>query len=178
MEPAKLFLDLETTSILEDMSIVYSIAYIIVDNDKIQQEKHFQIKPYRKYVLSEFTLGLGITREVLDTYQDSKEVIKQMIKDFEPYEGNLLLYGFKTGYDYDHLFRFFNCHKTSLQKYILSTFVDVRSLFIEKYLKDLHNFKKFSLKTISMSLDIPLTNEHDAKADIEATLSIYYSLKS
>ncbi len=165
-----LFFDTETTGFGADARLV-SIAWQIWNNEKFIKQKYFIIKPENFKIPASATKIHGITTEyALKKGQNLRKIMLEFEKDLRKSD---LLIAHNYKYDYRIVFNEMdrlNIKSVLPQKKYFDTMINGQKIF------RLPKWPKLS-ELYFMLMGKDFNNKHNAQADVNATVRIFFELK-
>lgn len=181
-----LWIDVETSGTNPEIHDVWSLAYLVEINGKIEHEEKMLIRPsnFDTIDLEALKVG-GITVEELekidytisDAVRDLKKVWKKYIDKYNK-EDKFIVGGYFVRFDVDFLRSMFQKvgDRYGIGSWCYTALLDVPSFVAEYMLKSGVKFPNFKLETVCNKFGIEF-DAHDAMEDIRATRELYYILK-
>lgn len=186
-KPLKLcFIDLETTGLDPKLHAIVQIAGII-EIDGVEKERFdFRVKPAPGKMLDQAALDVhGLTREVLDGYENPSLVHARLVTTFCRYvdkfnrADKFFFIGYNSRFDEDFLRQFFlDCGDKYYGSFFWTPSIDVMQIAAVQLMNVRHTLPNFQLGTVTayMSSDLP-TDLHNAAVDIDITRNLYRKLR-
>jgi DNA polymerase-3 subunit epsilon len=182
----KLFLDVETTGINEEIHAIIQLSGIIEVDNVVLKEFNFRVKPHPGAVIDKAALEVSATTlEDLQTYTPPYEVFDQFFTLLENYvnpfdkKDKFFFIAYNSTFDERFIRKFFLRHNNNYYaSYFWTPSLDVMSLALEKLLEKRSQMPNFKLITVAKTLDIALDENafHDALYDIQVTREIYQKI--
>lgn len=176
-----LWFDTETTGLTEN-SAVFQISGVIEIHGEVVEEFDIFAKPHEGADISEQALEVtGVSREDLESYQDSSLAYKELVDIFAKYidkfnkEDKFVIAGQNVKFDIDVLNRFFKRHNDNYLgsflnfKQVFDTLSVYTALEIAEVVPKLDNHK---LETLCKTFGVELSNAHNSLADVRATKAV------
>lgn len=180
------FIDTETTGTDPQKNGIIQIAGVITKfcNDKLEILEIFDLKAKplpRDEINPEALIVTGTTREMLETYEPSKDVYKKIVEMFSKYcdkfnrKDKMIMVAYNAIFDYNMLRSWF---EKLGDKYFGSWFhfppIDVMNTAMMELMTVRQNLINFKLGTVAEYLNIkPDGDLHDALVDIELTKKLF-----
>ena len=178
-----LYLDTETTGLDVSTCSIWQLSGYIGDTAKGTIESFdYKLHPYRGEIITEEAVAkTGVTQEELDTYPPQSEAFTSFLSliskyvDLEDWNQRVIPVGYNVSFDLDFLRAWFayNNSASLFSKNVFCPGIDVMYLASYYLLGERSKMRNFQLSTVyERLLNKPLSNAHNAMADIDATREI------
>ena len=178
-----LYLDTETTGLDVSTCSIWQLSGYIGDTAKGTIESFdYKLHPYRGEIITEEAVAkTGVTQEELDTYPPQSEAFTSFLSliskyvDLEDWNQRVIPVGYNVSFDLDFLRAWFayNNSASLFSKNVFFPGIDVMYLASYYLLGERSKMRNFQLSTVyERLLNKPLSNAHNAMADIDATREI------
>ena len=178
-----LYLDTETTGLDVSTCSIWQLSGYIGDTAKGTIESFdYKLHPYRGEIITEEAVAkTGVTQEELDTYPPQSEAFTSFLSliskyvDLEDWNQRVIPVGYNISFDLDFLRAWFayNNSTSLFSKNVFFPGIDVMYLASYYLLGERSKMRNFQLSTVyERLLNKPLSNAHNAMADIDATREI------
>lgn len=179
-----LFYDLETTGTKYWENGIYQIGGLICIDNEIKEEFNFKLKPFENKIIEDAALQVGgITKEILLTYVEPKEIYKNLVTTLNKYvdkfnkKDKFYLAGYNNASFDNQFFRqfFLDNGDKYFGSFFWSNTLDILILATQLLLNKRTIMPDFKLKSVASALDLTFDAEklHDAIYDIKLTKMIY-----
>lgn len=174
------FADTETTGLDPRKNEAFQLAFILVVDGKVVEERDLKMRPERwKHVTEEALKVTGKTVEELKTYPSKRETYDKLIlilsKHVDRYDRNdkMIWVGQNPRFDVDFVDAWF---REMGDVYFGSWWdrrpADLTSLAVAAKMRGILNPPNFKLQTICEAIGVPL-KPHDALDDVRATRAAF-----
>ena len=178
-----LYIDTETTGLDTATCSIWQLSGYISDTATGTSDSFdYKMRPYRNEIISkEAAAKTGATQEELDGYPSQSEVFSNFTAllskyvDLEDWNQRVIPVGYNISFDLDFLRSWFafNNSATLFSRNIYFPGIDVMYLAAYCLLGERSKMRNFQLSTVyERLLNKPLSNAHNAMADIDATREI------
>ena len=178
-----LYLDTETTGLDVSTCSIWQLSGYIGDTAKGTIESFdYKLHPYRGETITEEAIAkTGVTQEELDTYPPQSEAFTSFLSliskyvDLEDWNQRVIPVGYNVSFDLDFLRAWFTYNNSAslFSKNVFFPGIDVMYLASYYLLGERSKMRNFQLSTVyERLLNKPLSNAHNAMADIDATREI------
>ena len=178
-----LYLDTETTGLDVSTCSIWQLSGYIGDTAKGTIESFdYKLHPYRGEIITEEAVAkTGVTQEELDTYPPQSEAFTSFLSliskyvDLEDWNQRVIPVGYNVSFDLDFLRAWFTYNNSAslFSKNVFFPGIDVMYLASYYLLGERSKMRNFQLSTVyERLLNKPLSNAHNAMADIDATREI------
>ena len=178
-----LYLDTETTGLDVSTCSIWQLSGYIGDTAKGTIESFdYKLHPYRGEIITEEAVAkTGVTQEELDTYPPQSEAFTSFLSliskyvDLEDWNQRVTPVGYNVSFDLDFLRAWFTYNNSAslFSKNVFFPGIDVMYLASYYLLGERSKMRNFQLSTVyERLLNKPLSNAHNAMADIDATREI------
>lgn len=170
---ALLYVDVETTGTDPVKHDIIQLAAIAVV-DGVTHTFNEYCKPINFATIDKEALAVnGISEERLPTFQDASVMVERFVRFVKATGvGRFVIAGYNVNFDKSFLASTF--HKIGHDDTYRSIFTpDIHDVMKRaKAVKDQLGIKSFKLSNVAAAVGVPLTNAHDALADIKATMEV------
>ena len=182
-----LYIDLETTGLNAQKNGVWQIAGAIEIGGEIKDEFDFKCQTVKGDVIDDKALKVGgITREQLMSFEDPFDTYRKLVKVFERHVNKFNFHerfyigGYNVHFDVDFISNWFK--KFCNDKYGFGSWTNWRKIDPISILHWLAwtgqiRLDNYKLQTVCDAFGVKLTDAHDAKADIRATIELIQRIR-
>lgn len=173
----KLFLDVETTGVFEPTSKIWSLSGFLENEGDLIWQFDYQFTP-NDYQVSDWNIERGITQEYLENLPvKSRDILLSFMKDLKKNLGGqkTFIYAWQAAFDYFHIYKWFEEYGRSIHTLIYPSYIDIKSLILERYLDEIQDLPKLDLKTIAEYFGLE-NNAHESLSDARVATKLYYKL--
>jgi len=176
-----LFCDVETTGLNSKEHSIWSLSYLLVEDNKILSKDDYHIRPYKNAEPKALEMS-GMTLDEMQVFPTHKEVFEKFssfldstVSKFDK-QDKLLFVGYNSKFDEEFVRQWFEDNGDKYYgSYFWSGTVDVMSMCNYALQSIRHKLPDFKLKTLAKLFNVEL-EEHTSSSDIMATFEIYQEL--
>lgn len=190
-----IYIDTETTGFDPKKNALIQLAFILEIDGKVIGRKTYNIKPWEGCEWSQDAIEkTGITPEIAETFEDSKEVFKKFTRTLDKYierynkEDKAFFVGYNVNFDTEFVRDWFIRNAETERDaqfgngygcFFWTPALDVMQFALFKTISHRKEFPNFQLGTVCQALGVEFNSEeaHNALYDIEKTRELFLFLK-